>query len=145
MPFWAANALQDQALGTMDIPKIYSKTVNSNILADPKSVDLPSFSKYYYELGASLTKIMLDMGQPKIALDIFKTIINSLVDRFQNIVDKAQNAGDEDNSKFLQNLTNLESELFHAGYSSSLGVINLKKRAYDKISSFNNIKRIKLS
>ena len=98
--------------------------MRESLAADAESVKLRDKSPHFYETGLALSVISASDDALKLPAAIKKT----LSDRLHRIVTKSHDSLDNDVSAFVNTLTDMEQQVFWAGYEHVRDKMNWRRR-----------------
>jgi hypothetical protein len=109
LPVWAALPLSQLGALQLQRPAFFREQFRLALAADATVVNLSERSPYFYELGLKLSGEWPDLGE---------VLGQSLRDRFQAILDKAQHIKAQGFHEFKGRLAEMERALFEAKVNS---------------------------
>ena len=147
IPLWLAQDLKAHDYCKIDLPIIYSESFKNIALADPSVLDLPSKSRYFYELGMMLAdKVAItDNKRKEKPLDFISQVFFERVKILLNLI---LHLRDNTDHPFLSKLTDLEVGYFNRGMETVTQFGNgsqLKKMANRQKHLMNSRKQLKLN
>jgi hypothetical protein len=119
---WLAQVLHSKRAATIDLPKQYQERFRQRLEAGPSAVNLREQSPHYFAVGESLARLNSDDNLQQKLLFAFTG------DRFRRIMDLAFNSQNEDVTEQSRSFTDVEQNLFDAGYQASVGFSRWKAR-----------------
>ena len=126
VPFWMAAELRRYDFGRLELPIIFSESFKNIALADPRVLDLPSKSRYYYELGMLLAdKIQFDTRKSK----PLEFVSQMFFERMKILFNLILHLKDNRDHPFLSKLTDMEANYFNRGADT---VCNFGSGTYQK-------------
>ena len=110
---------------SVHLPRAFGSKVRETLLADPTALKLREKSPSFYEIGLTLSRLVKH--------DDGATLPTStrvaLATRMSSILDHSQHSLDQDVSGFTSTLTDLEQQLFDAGYRYAVDRQSWKDRS----------------
>jgi GINS complex subunit 3 len=98
---------------SVDLPRTFGGKVREQLLADPTTVRLRDRSPSFYEVGITLSRLVVDLE----AATLPTSTRVALATRMPLILDFSLNSLHQDVSLYLNTLTNMERQLFFGGYN----------------------------
>eukprot|EP00727_Mastigamoeba_balamuthi_P006425 m51a1_g2402 hypothetical protein (206) ;mRNA; f:765464-766349 len=111
VPLWLASALAANGIVTIHQPAHYGARLRGMLTADPCALDLGTVP-YFYEVGSRLAELTADS-------ELGRILVTSILSRSKRILDRSQNARDEDPSDYTATLTSTERALFGSSYQGA--------------------------
>lgn len=121
-PLWLAKLLDSKAAVETDYPKHYKDNFRDHLEAGPAAVNLREQTPHYFAAGDALARLKRDDILQKKLLFAFTG------DRFRRIMDLAFNSQHEDVTEHLRTFTDVEQELFDAGFQATLNFATWRAR-----------------
>ena len=134
LPLWMATTLAARNFVSVAAPNSFSDRVRSQLNADPGAVKLRDKNPYFYEVGLHLSVLLADGSLPA-------ALRRVLASRFSDIFDSSTNSRNEDITLMMRDLTNLERELFEAGYNAANSLYRWKTRELTRLATAEVLKR----
>lgn len=130
LPFWLAKILYQRNMVRMDLPRSFSNKLSQDIAADPNAVCLRDKSPTFYEAILAVT--------PAVSTEDARRMLGkakyALTKRAPRIMDTAHNSLNQDVSDFTTNLTDLEQQVFEAGYKFEKEKLAWRKREIERFA-----------
>ncbi|XP_038069402.1 DNA replication complex GINS protein PSF3-like [Patiria miniata] len=132
LPFWLATGLcsRKRKIVSVELPKSYRAGYREIFTADPNVVDLHKMGPYFYSFGTKL--LCFESTESD---DIARSLLQTFVGRFRRIMDNSQNALNEDITKLMTKLDEMERSLFRAGQQSLMAFQQWETRKMTKMAA----------
>ncbi|XP_022082368.1 DNA replication complex GINS protein PSF3-like [Acanthaster planci] len=132
LPFWLATGLcsRKRKIVSVELPKAYRVGYREIFTADPNVVDLHKTGPYFYSFGTKL--LCFESNESD---DISRSLLQTFVGRFRRIMDNSQNALNEDITKLMAKLDEMERSLFRAGQKSLMAFQEWETRKMTKLAA----------
>jgi hypothetical protein len=128
-PLWLAKLLASKAAVETEYPQHYKEKFRDHLEAGPAAVNLRDQSPHYFTAGDALARLKRDSVLQK------KLLIAFTGDRFLRIMDLAFNSQHEDVTEHLRTFTDVEQELFDAGFQATLNFAMWRARKAKNIKA----------
>lgn len=120
LPLWLAQTLAEKNMVEITIPKDFGANRRDEIMAGPSAMQFPN---YFFDVGLKLCRITRDGDLQRTLRIAFSS------DRYRTLMMRSLSGGhDDDHTEYLQQLTSIEGQLFHAGHKASLDLAQWRLR-----------------
>jgi GINS complex subunit 3 len=132
LPFWLTKVLGSKARNIVhaELPKQYKRGQREILSADANVVDLYKMGPYYYSLGLKL--LCFEHLETK---DVSKSLLETFLNRFRQIMDNSQNADMADTYTLTAKLDEMERLLFALGQQATQQLGQWERGSSHKITS----------
>ena len=140
LPFWLVKVLgsRKRQIVKVELPKSYKENHREILSADAKVVDLSKLGPYYYTMGLNL--LCFDHPERR---DLSKSLLETFLNRFRQIMDHSQNAFQSDMFSLTCKLDETEKRLFHLGQGARERLKQWEKGNSHKITSAQSTRKRK--
>lgn len=112
IPFWLAHMLEIEDIVTIEVPQLYSDSFRKIIMAEPAVVNLGEKSRYFYEVGMKICKVLRERKSN--LRDTLKFVGEAYMNRAKTLINLILHLQDDKDSAFLNYLTDCEEVLFNS-------------------------------
>lgn len=132
LPFWLTKVLGSKArhIVSTELPKQYRRNQREILNADANVVDLYKMGPYFYSLGVKLL-CFEDLE----AKELSKSLLETFLNRFRQIMDNSQNADNADTYALTSKLDEMERVLFVLGQQATRQLEQWERGSSRKITS----------
>lgn len=144
LPLWLGETLHTKKMFDVNLPKHYNARFQEHLEAGPASTNLREHCSNYFTVGEVLSRVKRDDELQKKLRMAFSG------ERFKRIMDLAFSSHNQDVREESQLFTDLERQLFDAGYRGVHELLEWKSRKQRTLTASSavqgpNAKRLKLS
>lgn len=130
LPLWLAAVLANRNIVDVSLPRVFTGRTRQALIADAPTVALRDKGAFYYEIGVELAELVRPPNPPLVQL--LRTV---LAKRYAGVLDISTNSLGQDTTYFTRQLTNLERNLFEAGYWNTSAFYAWKTRRMEKLTT----------